>query len=76
MENFREMAGKFLEADAGIQVKDPEELARAWKGLLGDPARAQRMGAAARELVERNHGATSRVLTRIAGTLNSSRGRS
>jgi 3-deoxy-D-manno-octulosonic-acid transferase len=75
MENFREMAAKFLEAGAAIQVKDSEELAAAWKSLLRDRARAQRMGAAARELVDRNHGATSRVLTHIADIVDSPRGR-
>ena len=74
MENFREMAVKFLEAGAAIQVKDPQELGEAWKSLLRDTGRAERMGAAARGLVDRNNGATARVLRHIAQIVDSSRG--
>jgi 3-deoxy-D-manno-octulosonic-acid transferase len=59
------MAAKFLNAHAAIQVNTPEELGAAWIGLLKDDMRAMRMGAAARELVDRNRGATARVLARI-----------
>jgi len=65
MNNFREMAAKFLNEHAAIQVNTPEELGAAWIGLLKDDMRAMRMGAAARELVDRNRGATARVLARI-----------
>ena len=65
MENFREMAAAFLDAGASIRVATAEELGSAWSGLLRDPERAARMGAAARELVDRNRGATQRVLSRI-----------
>ena len=76
MENFREMSGKFLAAGAAIQVRIPEELGAAWAGLLRDPERAARMGASARELVERNRGATARVLEQIERVLGSDRGAS
>jgi len=65
MENFREMAANFSAANASIRVANPEELGPAWRGLLSDPARAARMGTAARELVDRNRGATQRVLARL-----------
>ena len=65
MSNFREMAEKFVNAHAAIQVNSPEELGAAWLGLLKDDMRAMRMGAAARDLVDRNRGATMRVLARI-----------
>ena len=65
MNNFREMAAKFLHAGASVQVNTPEELGAAWIGLLKDDMRAMRMGAAARDLVDRNRGATARVLARI-----------
>lgn len=74
MENFREISGKFLAAGAAIQVHSPEELGATWAELLRDPARAARMGARARELVERNRGATARVLQRIKQVLDSDRG--
>jgi 3-deoxy-D-manno-octulosonic-acid transferase len=73
MENFREMAGKFLAAGAAIQVKTPEELGAAWGGLLREPERAARMGACARELVDRNRGATQRVLEHIERIVGSDR---
>jgi 3-deoxy-D-manno-octulosonic-acid transferase len=65
MENFREMAASFLEIGASIRVNSGEELGSAWCDLLLDPERAARMGLAARELVDRNRGATSRVLAHI-----------
>jgi 3-deoxy-D-manno-octulosonic-acid transferase len=76
MENFRKMSGKFLAAGAAIQVRTPEELGAAWAGLLRDPERAARMGAGARQLVERNRGATVRVLEQIEQVLSSDRGAS
>jgi 3-deoxy-D-manno-octulosonic-acid transferase len=74
MENFREMSGKFLAAGAAIQVKSSEELGAAWAGLLRDPERAARMGTCARELVDRNRGATRRVLELIERVVRSDRG--
>jgi 3-deoxy-D-manno-octulosonic-acid transferase len=70
MDNFREMAGNFSEAGASIQVSSSGELASAWSGLLQDPARAARMGACALELVDRNRGATNRVLGRIVDVMD------
>jgi hypothetical protein len=46
-------------------VSSSEALSAAWIGLLKDTERAARMGAAARGLVDRNRGATARVLSRI-----------
>jgi 3-deoxy-D-manno-octulosonic-acid transferase len=74
MENFREISGKFLAAGAAIQVKSPEDLGEAWRSLLREPARAARMGACARELVDRNRGATQRVLQQIERVVRSNRG--
>jgi 3-deoxy-D-manno-octulosonic-acid transferase len=74
MENFREMAAKFLQAGAAIQVNSAEDLGAAWAILLRDRASAARMGGSARELVERNRGATQRVLQEIERVLESNRG--
>jgi 3-deoxy-D-manno-octulosonic-acid transferase len=60
-----------LAAGAAIQVKSPEDLGAAWRDLLREPERAARMGAAARELVERNRGATLRVLEEIERVVES-----
>ncbi len=69
MENFREMSGKFLAEGAAIQVKNSDELGVAWRDLLRDSGRAGQMGASARALVDRNRGATVRVLERIERVL-------
>jgi len=74
MENFREMSGKFLAAGAAIQVKSPEGLGAAWGSLFRDPERAERMGACARELVDRNRGATERVLEQLQQVVGPDRG--
>lgn len=74
MENFREMAGKFLAAGAALQVKNSDALGAAWTSLLKDSDRAARMGAAARELVERNRGATARAVEQIASLIGADRG--
>ena len=72
MYNFRDMAGKFLHAHAAVQVNSSEELGAAWIALLKDDLRAMRMGAAARELVDQNRGATARVAARIEQILDAS----
>ncbi len=73
MDNFSEMAAKFLDADAAIQVNTQEALGDAWINLLKDDMRAMRMGAAARDLVDLNRGATARVLARIEQIVDTSR---
>jgi 3-deoxy-D-manno-octulosonic-acid transferase len=73
MENFRDMAAQFLSARAGVQVTSGERLGKAWVQLIEDQKLNERMGRAARELVERNRGATARCIERIAAILNLSR---
>jgi 3-deoxy-D-manno-octulosonic-acid transferase len=69
MENFREIAARFLQADAGVQVRSPEDLGVAWIELVNDPDRREKMGVAAQDLVERNRGATDRAVRAIAEVL-------
>jgi len=69
MENFREMAAQFLDARAGIQVRSSQQLGKVWVQLIEDDALRERMGKAARQLSERNRGATAVSLKRIAGIL-------
>lgn len=73
MENFREMAKKFLAAGAAIQVNTPKELGAAWRNVLSDARNANRMGEFARELVDQNRGATDRVLDQLENILGSAR---
>jgi 3-deoxy-D-manno-octulosonic-acid transferase len=70
MENFREMATQFLDARAGIQVRSSQQLGKVLVQLVEDDAARERMGKAARELTERNRGATAVSLERIAGILD------
>ncbi len=65
MENFSEMANRFIAADAAIQSPSPEDVGVAWIELQRDPERMKRMGAAARRLVEESRGATERTLDEI-----------
>lgn len=69
MENFREMADQFLSARAGVQVNSGSMLGKVWVQLIEDNAARERMGRAAREICERNRGATARSLDRIVRTL-------
>ncbi len=73
MENFREMANEFLSAGAGAQVASGEKLGKFWVQLIRDTAGSERMSRAARELVERNRGATDRSLECIAAILEAAR---
>jgi 3-deoxy-D-manno-octulosonic-acid transferase len=73
MENFREMARLFVEAGAGLEVNSPEDLGVAWIELVQDAARRERMGAAARGLVESNRGATERSMDAISAILATAR---
>jgi 3-deoxy-D-manno-octulosonic-acid transferase len=69
MDNFREIAGALLEAGAAIQVSSAEDLSAAWIDLLESPSRRAQMGLAAREIVERNRGATAATLDRVAAII-------
>ena len=69
MENFQEMAGRFLGARAGIQVESGPMLGRVWIQLIEDAALRERMGESARKLSLANRGAAQRTLERIATLL-------
>lgn len=70
MENFAEMARRFVSAGAAIQVDSPEDAGVAWIELLREPERMSKMGEAARQLVEGSRGATDRAAAEIAKHLN------
>jgi 3-deoxy-D-manno-octulosonic-acid transferase len=71
MENFSEMAAQFLAARAGIQVTSGAQLGKVWVQLIEEPALRERMGQAAREISQRNRGATERSLARLSRLLES-----
>jgi 3-deoxy-D-manno-octulosonic-acid transferase len=70
MENFAEMAKRFVAAKAAVQVESPEDAGVAWIELLRNPERTQQMGETARRLVDASRGATGRALDEIAKHLN------
>lgn len=61
MGNFSEMRDLFRQAGAAIQVEDGTSLRRELAALLDEPARADRMGEAGRQIVEAHRGATRRT---------------
>lgn len=69
MENFREMASKFLAANAGVQVNSGDHLGRVWTQLIENEPLRKKTGEAAYALAERNRGATERAVERIAAAL-------
>lgn len=69
MNNFRAVADAFLQAGAALCVGDAADLGRVWTELLADRARRERLGQAARALLEQNRGATMRALKAITDIL-------
>ncbi len=70
MENFAEIASRFVSARAAVQVESPEDVGVAWIELLRDPERMKKMGETARQLVEGSRGATERAMKEVAIHLN------
>jgi 3-deoxy-D-manno-octulosonic-acid transferase len=71
MENFQDIARLFLEANACVQVQDAEELAQSVLKLFGDRAACHRLGERGKQVLEKQTGATARVLEQIRRLLNS-----
>src|SRR5207249_5194723 len=70
MENFAEIASRFVSAGAAIQVESPEDVGVAWIELFRNPVRMREMSERARSLVESSRGATGRAFAKIALHLN------
>jgi 3-deoxy-D-manno-octulosonic-acid transferase len=65
MENFAEMASRFVAAGAAVQVESPEDAGVAWIEHLRNPQRSAQMGERARQLVDASRGATGRAVAEI-----------
>ena len=65
MENFAEIAERFVSAGAALQVGSPEDAGVSWIELLRDPERSKKMGNTAKRLVEESRGATDRAVEAI-----------
>jgi 3-deoxy-D-manno-octulosonic-acid transferase len=70
MENFAEIASRFVAAKAAIQVESPEDAGVAWIELFREPERMRQMGETAKRLVDESRGATGRALAEIARVLD------
>ena len=62
MENFAEIASRFVSAGAAIQVRDAAELTDVVRRLLSDTNERAHLGETARALVLRQQGATDRTI--------------
>lgn len=62
MENFREMAQAFDDADAWQRVEGPEDLAGAWRRWIEQPESAAAQSQRAQALLDSNRGAVARTL--------------
>jgi 3-deoxy-D-manno-octulosonic-acid transferase len=65
MENFRDIARFFLDAQACLQVRDGNELATSVMRLFADPTAARELGERGRQVLAQHAGATARVLQQI-----------
>ncbi len=69
VENFAEVAGQLVEADAAVQVTTAGEIAGVLQRFLDAPEQARAMGGRARDVVRRNTGATSRTVDLLCESL-------
>lgn len=69
MENFRELARRFLDAGACLEVGDAGELARRAIELLDNAALRREMGGKAKRALQEAAGATGRTLDRLQESL-------
>jgi 3-deoxy-D-manno-octulosonic-acid transferase len=69
MQNFAEIAERFVTAEAALQVGSPEDAGVSWIELLRNPERNTKMGGTARRMVEESRGATKRAVEAIRDLL-------
>jgi len=66
MENFTEVSELLAAAGAMLRLENPAELGQSLSQLLADPAQCRRMGAAGRQVLAQNRGASERLLQLVA----------
>ena len=69
MSNFREIATAFLDADAAEEVASPGEVIEFASRMFDDEAEQRAFGDRARQVVQRNRGASERTARRIVELL-------
>jgi 3-deoxy-D-manno-octulosonic-acid transferase len=67
--NFHDIAARLVETEAAIQVQDAADLECVVRRLLADAAERSRRGAAARQFVVQQQGATERTVDLLSGLL-------
>jgi 3-deoxy-D-manno-octulosonic-acid transferase len=67
--NFKDTVSRLLQVQGAIQINDASELEQRVKELAEDGSRRQRLGEAARQFVQSQHGATTRTVTLLAALL-------
>jgi 3-deoxy-D-manno-octulosonic-acid transferase len=72
MQNFADIAEKFVQRQGALRVKDSAELERAVGELLADPARRAEMGTAALAVVRENLGGIDRTVDVILQNVDTS----
>lgn len=65
MRKYPEIARRFIQEDAAVQVRDPAELERVIAQLLSDPERRAALGRNAKTVVENHLGAIDRTVDMI-----------
>jgi 3-deoxy-D-manno-octulosonic-acid transferase len=65
MENFSEMAGRFLNAEAAIGVSSSDALVNAVDAVLSDNLLSVRLGKNAKKIMDDNQGATEKTIALI-----------
>jgi len=70
MDNFLEISRLTLEAKAGFQIKDEEDLDKVLNQLLKDSNLRNLMGDRGKNMIHQNTGATSKTLQLILPLLN------
>jgi 3-deoxy-D-manno-octulosonic-acid transferase len=73
MENCGDVAEALKRGGGALEVRNPEELARAVSALLGDPQRAREMGRKAAEACAEDHGVLERSLDLVGSFLGPGR---
>ena len=68
-ENFTDIINLFLQSEALIQVRDENELAKEIKDLLSNPRRRNKLGLAAKSVVDDSQGATQKTVKVICEVL-------
>jgi 3-deoxy-D-manno-octulosonic-acid transferase len=69
MSNFADIARSFLDAGALVQAPDAGAAQREMLALFADPSRRQRLGEAARGVLEHHRGAVERTMHEIADVM-------